>query len=166
MAVKALFETLAELTRQHQTLASLAKEKTETIKQNDVEGLRLITKQENEALKTIRRLEGSRLQAVADIIQAEESDLVPAETSISDLKPLLPEAYHEPLERLQVKLGDELRTLQRQNELNQRLIRDSLQFVHMSLDLIQPEPEEVNYSRPDDKTKPDGEGYSMFDSRA
>ncbi|WP_018922004.1 flagellar protein FlgN [Salsuginibacillus kocurii] len=167
MAVKQLFQTLADLIKQHQHLNQLAKDKMQAIKTEDLDTLTQLTKQENQTMQALRRTESERLKAITSLVMERKADLVPAEATLEDLKPLIPAEHVEVLDTFQDKLVRELNALQQQNELNQQMLKDSLQFVHMSLDLIQPSPDDdINYSAPHEREAMPAEGYSMFDSKA
>lgn len=40
-----------------------------------------------------------------------------------------------------------IETLKHQNDLNQKMIFQSLQFVNMTLDMLRPQPDQINYSQ-------------------
>jgi hypothetical protein len=54
--------------------------------------------------------------------------------------------------------------LKERNQLNQQLIHQSLQFVHLTLDMLAPQPASINYGPPQQNAAP--KRPSMFDSKA
>lgn len=53
-----------------------------------------------------------------------------------------------PLQALQENMSQVIGELHAQNELNKQLIQQTLQYVHLTLDLLQPQPESAIYERP------------------
>ena len=70
------------------------------------------------------------------------------------------------LENLKIELEEGVKRLKAQNELNQQLLEQSLQFVNLSLDMLLPEIDAFNYDRPNHEQDITGEKRSIFDSKA
>lgn len=70
----------------------------------------------------------------------------------------------EIIERLKAELIDEVTKLKERNGLNQQLIYQSLQFINVSLDMLRPQNQNLNYG--DSVKKPVKSVMAMFDSKA
>ncbi|GIN19613.1 MAG TPA: flagellar protein FlgN [Bacillus bacterium] len=158
-------ETLiANLTKQYQLHGNLLKnalKKTEVLKKGDVDSLQEIMREEQKLASAITMMENER-QTAAKVFLKKNGE---SQITITDcIAAATPEAA-ETLQALQEQLVSVIDKLQEQNELNKQLIYQSLQFVNMNLDLIQPEIESATYGKPDvnkQQTKP---GKSFFDSK-
>ncbi|WP_054636899.1 flagellar protein FlgN [Thalassobacillus sp. C254] len=165
--MKEIFESLADLVKVHQQMNDIAIQKTEVIKVNDIKGLQTVIQQETKLLKALQLAEGKRQKAVSAFL-TDHPDFVKegGEGSMNDLFSAIPQDYQKPLQTLYVGLLKEVDKLSAQNELNQQMIRDSLQFVNLSLDLLQPDQETFSYQNPHEKGQDRQLNYSAFDSRA
>ncbi|WP_096202424.1 flagellar protein FlgN [Bacillus sp. FJAT-45350] len=164
MSTKAIMDVMADLIKLHQTFNQLAVEKTEAIKNSDMPSLDKLLKQETAYVKKLRKLEEDRLFVVNQYLANE--GLVTEGVTMGNLVELVPSTEQVLLGKLQKALLSEIDRLRKRNELNQQLIEDSLRFVNLSLDLIAPEPEEVNYKRPTKTSYEENTGRSLFDSKA
>ncbi|MFZ4451065.1 flagellar protein FlgN [Salibacterium aidingense] len=165
MSVKAIFETMALLVQQHQELNKLSAQKTELIKANDTKELADLLKKESKQIRSIEQTEKKR-QAATTVFLKEKGE-TDSEGTVSVLLKHLPEDHHDPLLRLQEALLAEMAGLREKEALNRALVEDSLQFVQMTLDMIQPDPEAVHYTHPEGRDSEDRpEGFSIFDSKA
>ncbi|MFB5661005.1 flagellar protein FlgN [Alteribacillus sp. HJP-4] len=167
MALKMLFQAMAELVRLHKELRALSLEKTELLKSNDMEAFSLLLKKESKLARLIEKTEQERQQAAQEFMNAEGGSEENGMVTMNDVLDRLTDSYKEPLLTLRTSLLQEITKLQEQETLNRTMINDSLQFVQLTLDLIQPDPEAVHYSRPGDQPKKQrSEGFSTFDSKA
>lgn len=164
--MKAIFELMALLIKQHQELLHISTEKTEWIKTNNMEKLNALLKEESKKIREIEQTEMKRQQVVAQFLK--KQGVNKDEATISELLEYIPEKYHESLRKLQQALLEEMGALRKRESLNRALIEDSLHFVHLTLDMIQPDPEAVRYQHPAKETSdPDSnENISIFDSKA
>ncbi|MFB4165211.1 flagellar protein FlgN [Alteribacillus sp. JSM 102045] len=164
MSVKAIFETMALLVQQHKELNTISAKKTEYVKANDTKSLAALLKKESKHIRAIEKTERNRQDAVADFLHSRDEKETKGTVSI--LLKHLPESYHEPLLKLQEGLLQEMEKLRKKEALNRTLVEDSLRFVQITMDMIQPDPEAVHYNHPGGTDKDNREGYSMFDSKA
>lgn len=136
-----LYELLDNLIQLHKALYTLAMQKKEVLIKGKVDDLVAITRQEQQLIKGITSAEAARQQAVKDL-SAEKgfslqegrlSELIKLTTSAEEKQRLT--TYREELTRV----VDQLREA---NDLNQQLIKQSLSFVTMTLDLLTDVPED------------------------
>lgn len=136
MTQQSIKTILQQQIKLHKSLLELAKRKTAVIKENDLEQLNQLIKDEQKHIQAVGALETKRQQLTGD----------------EDIQP-------EKEELLQVII--ELKAV---NELNQDLLTQSMQFVSLNLDLLMPQPDSINYSKEDNED--DQPVRSMFDSQA
>lgn len=166
MSVHPLIDLLEQLDSVHIQMLDLAAEKKKVIIDNGVDALIRIMNQEAKLVKIMEILEEKRAAAAQEYLHEcgikSQLNLNLTELSrlvfdIEDKKKLL---------HIQEKLSDTLDRLKRANQLNQKLIEQSLSFIDLSLDIMVGRPnQEATYQHPADR------GSSMarpgiFDSRA
>ena len=143
---------LERLLRSHEDLLSLGERKTNVLKLGDMKALDVLLKEEDLQVKKLQMLEKERLLKFANVTL---SDVL--EQAESDEK--------ENLTHLQNKLFTAYETLKSRNQLNQELLEQSLQYVNMSLSMVQPDNEPAIYRNP--KGNPyQTNSTSLFDSKA
>ena len=164
MSVNKLTESLQDLVKLHKTLNELAKQKTDTVINSDISNLKLFIQKEAVLIKQLQFLETERIRAVSQL--ARERGFFMERGTIQEIVPYLQDREKETVESLQKQLLEQVTLLKQQNELNQQLIEDSLRFVNLSLDMLQPEQETGNYTRPTRDSDHGVTGRSIFDSKA
>ncbi|RSL35127.1 flagellar protein FlgN [Salibacterium salarium] len=164
MSIKAIFESMALLVQQHKELNTISAQKTELIKQNQTKELSALLKEESKHIRRMEQTEKKRQEATASYLHDKEE--TQSDGTVSVLLKHIPEDYHDPLLKLQDALFQEMTSLRKKEALNRTLVEDSLQFVQMTLDMIQPDPEAIHYTHPEADGTEKREGYSTFDSKA
>ncbi|SDN02239.1 FlgN protein [Fictibacillus solisalsi] len=152
MASAQMIPMLQKLLYVHKELNHLAAEKTDTLKKGDVAALDVLLEKENEYVKTLRNLEEQRTQ-----------------TSTLTMSKLIEQAAPEEIQQLrhlQEQLKKEYLLLKQQNQLNQQLLHQSLQFVNMSMNMLIPEPEKLTYSSSKANGYTGASSIALFDSKA
>jgi flagellar biosynthesis/type III secretory pathway chaperone len=143
---------LERLFKSHEDLLALGERKTEVLKLGDMKALDVLLKEEDLQVKKLQLIEKERLLKFANV-------------TLADVLEQADGTEKENLIQLQEQLIQIHEALKSRNELNQELLEQSLQYINMSLSMVQPETEPVTYSKP--KTN----GYnssntSLFDSKA
>lgn len=155
-----LIAILEKLYKLHESLYKLSQEKTTIIKANDMASLQLVLKDEQTHIAAINTIEMERQKLAKQFMQTNKdvtiSDCINA-TESPELK--------EKLSTLQTDIINIVDKLKEQNELNQSLIYLSLQYVNMTLDMIQPKPESFTYGKPNQQRTPKP-SFTAFDSKA
>ncbi|KTD83859.1 flagellar protein FlgN [Paenibacillus etheri] len=152
MALTTLIELLERLDEVHNQMLELAAEKKQTIMDNKVDALIDILNRESKLMKLIGQLEEQRIAAAYTVLQGVgiRSNL---NLNLTELSRLIfdPEDKARLL-HIQQKLSGTLHRLKEANELNQKLIEQSLTFIDYSLDLLVGRPnQDITYHRPSDK---------------
>lgn len=150
------------MTLLHEGMNVLAKQKTDIVKKGDVDSLRSLLKEENRQLQEIKKTEGLLVQETKAFLEqrgviADNPTLLEVIDVVEDKTPLMYEK-----ERLETQI-DELR---KQNLLNQEMLTQSLQWVQISLDLLQPDIDSYNYHRSDNERDMNQPIRTIFDSNA
>lgn len=164
MSIDPLLIILDKLEKMHKSLLKLAYHKTELIKVGDMEGLDQMLKSEQSHVAAISQLEQQRQKVVTDYLGAKEIALSGQATVADVMGAADTPQEKDKLDEVRKRLLLTIKTLKKQNDLNQKLIFQSLQFVNMTLDLLRPQPEQINYS----KTEVRGSNMAKvhFDSQA
>lgn len=155
-----LIAVLEKLYKLHESLYKLSLEKTTIIKENDMEILQKILKDEQTHIAAINTLEVERQRLAKEFLHTDK------DVTITDCIETAPLEIKEKLSSLQTNIINIIEKLKDQNELNQSLIYLSLQYVNMTLDMIQPKPESYTYGRPNTPKAPQKPSFIAFDSKA
>ncbi|MFC7685730.1 flagellar protein FlgN [Ureibacillus sp. GCM10028918] len=166
MSVRPIISILEKLEKMHQSLLKLANQKTELVKKGDMDGLDTIIKNEQSHVAAIEVLEKQRQQMVTDYLRAKGIALSDTPTVARVIEAAELEEERHQLDEISQQLMSVIDDLRKQNDLNQKLVFQSLQFVNMSLDMLQPRPEEINYSGKSARGETTAPKKSMFDSQA
>jgi flagellar biosynthesis/type III secretory pathway chaperone len=163
MSIELLTACIKKLIKIHQLFNELAEEKTECVTKGDIAHLKTLMQKETVQLKQLQRVEQERVRLVQFFM--ESKGLITEVGTLAEILPHVSDGEKEELVSLQEQIVQQIQTLKQKNQLNQQLIEDSLRFVNLSLDVLQPELETGNYQRPD---QGDDEplGRSLFDSKA
>lgn len=144
-------------------MLEISKEKTELIKTSDMDGLSKLLMKERKFVQQLSKIENEREEIVnrafRDLqIEDEEKTVTVLLNHIDN------EREKASLERAVTKLLEIIIELRQNEKLNHDLIQQSLQFVHLSLEMLQPQERNINYHKDDKKqTKTT---RSVFDSKA
>ena len=146
MSIDNIYATLEKLERMHKSLLELAYKKTEIIKVNNMEALDQMLKDEQAHVAAIDKLEQQRQMQVSEYLVAK--GLAPSDKiTVADvIKVAENDADKQKLQEVRNRLLAVINDLRKQNDLNQKLTFQSLQFVNLTLDMLRPQPSQINYS--------------------
>jgi flagellar biosynthesis/type III secretory pathway chaperone len=164
MSAEQLTDVLTKMYKLHHSLYQVATRKTDVVKKSDVEALSSIMKEENKHVMAINQLEEERKQIVVKMMSGHP--ISGNEPTLTECIELLPENERDSFLTIKDKLMNQIEKLKKLNLLNQELVYSSLQFVNLSIDLIMPQPQSMNYNKPQTKGQAGPEKRSMFDSKA
>ena len=167
MSVQPIIQILEKLEKMHKSLLELAFKKTELVKIGDMGELDSMLKNEQSHVAAIELLEKQRQQLVNDYLTEKKITIAGTPTVLHVIEVTESEIERRQLEKVREQLISVIDELKKQNDLNQKLVFQSLQFVNMTLDMLRPRPEQMNYS----SNSVRGEGNSRpkksyFDSQA
>lgn len=155
------------LTAVHEKFNEKAVQKERAVIKNDIDTLDEILKEETALIQQLRKLENTRQHVVNEWMK--KKGYVKEDVTFGKLLDTFPGEYKDELLQWKERLEEEITKLKNQNELNGQLIEDSLLFVNMSLDLMQPQQQFNNYQKPTAKGGDDDfdiGNRSLFDSKA
>jgi len=160
-----IIQALNNMTKLHRSMVALAKQKTEIIKRGDINSLQNLLKEENKHIQAIQRLEMGLKNETILFLQKNRVEM--EQPSLSAAIEIANELEKEALLQGKQELENEIRELSIQNQLNQQLLEQSLQFVNISLDLLQPDIDSYNYDRSENGAQENRQqSRSLFDSKA
>lgn len=162
MSIKQILGVMDKLNMMHRSLLKLAYHKTEVLKTSNVEGLDETIKNEQSHVAAIAQLEQQRQKAVSDFFN--EHQISMQDGTISEILTHLEGEEYKQLDGKRQELLLTIDTLRQQNDLNQKLLFQSLQFVNLTLDLLRPQPDQINYGATAGNRKTTKQG--QFDSMA
>lgn len=166
MSIELINQTLDNLEKLHKSLLELAYKKTEFIKTGDMDSLDQLLKDEQAHVAAISQLEQQRQTVVTDYLRA--NGIAPSDTPtvMEVMEAAESPSNQEQLKSSRNKLLLTVEQLKLQNDLNQKLTYHSLQYVNLTLDMLTPRSEEMNYSRDETKGNKVNKEKTYFDSQA
>ncbi|KXG08997.1 flagellar protein FlgN [Anoxybacillus rupiensis] len=164
MSAAPLIHLLEEYVELHKHLLHSAHKKTDVLKKGDMEALKTIIQDEQKHIFLISQLEKKRSDVIAALFPRSSTAEEPPTLAACIERAAEPERSE--LKKRQEELSKAVRELKEANELNQQLVQQSLQFVHMTLDLLLPQTPEINYQNPHSAASGYESGRSLFDSKA
>lgn len=148
MSIATIVATLEKLEKMHKSLFELALAKTEHIKQGDMEKLDQLIKNEQAHVAAIDKLEQQRQVMVTDYLRAKGIAFTDTPSVAEVIEVAQASEPTEALVAVRERLVELLGKLKAQNDLNQKMVMNSLQFINITLDAMRPQPrsEQFNYS--------------------
>lgn len=166
MSIENIYATLEKLERMHKSLLELAYKKTEIIKVNNMEALDRMLKDEQAHVAAIDQLEQQRQLQVTQYLRA-KGHAPTDKISVADVIMVAEnEADQQKLQDVRNRLLTIIEDLRKQNDLNQKLTFQSLQFVNLTLDMLRPQPSQINYSGNEVRGTSSMAKKTYFDSQA
>ena len=158
MSTKNLVAIMEKLLKLHQSLYELSVKKTDIIIEGNMDALNQILKDEQAHIAAISKFEDERQKVVEAILPGVEKP------TISDCVEAVDGAEKDFLNQLRTELIETVSNIKGKNELNQQMIHQSLQFVHLTMNLVAPQPVDFNYGPQAGKTP--GQSSGLFNSKA
>ncbi len=161
--MRELYEAMQRLVDLHVDLIETSQNKTEEIKQGDMEKLSKLLMQERKQVQLISQKESERQELVEKFFveknaQNEEQTMTNLLAFIDD------ETEKVEFEKVMSALIDAIVELREIEQLNKELMEQSMQLVQLSLDMLQPSINRMNY---DGKQNiQESSKRSVFDSKA
>ena len=163
MLVQALLKTMTTLIDLHESLLSVAVEKTTRLKENNMEGFNQLLKIEQKHVQALEQLEKVRMQEAKDLAVSLNLKDTASVTSILDALPN--DNERKALEEKATTLLAFIVDIKQQEDLNRQLLKQSLQFVQLQMDLLEPSVESLTYGNKKAHDDPTSK-RSVFDSKA
>ncbi|TFJ93301.1 flagellar protein FlgN [Lentibacillus salicampi] len=162
MSVQPIIQSLEKLISLHKGLFDLSKQKTGIVKDGSVDKLQSLLVNERKYVQAVEQAEADRQKNVREWAASRGLDFNNA-TITGILGTLSDEKVKEKLERTAINLTHLMTQLKQQEQLNQGLIKQSMQFVDLSLNMMTPSLKHMNYGGKKSAGSPE---RSVFDSKA
>lgn len=166
MSIEVICSTLEKLERMHKSLLELALKKTELIKTNNMEALDQMLKDEQAHVAAIDKLEQQRQKTVTEYLEAKGFASSDNMTVADVIEVAEQQAEKKTLSAIRERLLLIINDLQQQNDLNQKLVFQSLQVINLTLDSLRPRTEQINYSSSEIRRTNQVSKKSYFNSQA
>lgn len=166
MSVETICSTLTKLEKMHKSLLELAIKKTEIITAGDIEALDQMLKDEQAHVAAIDKLEQQRQKQVTDYLGAKGIASIDKATVADVIEVAEQQIEKDMLSAVRNRLLQIINDLKKQNDLNQKLVFQSLQFVNLTLGSLRPQNEQINYSGSEIRGTNKVAKKSFFDSQA
>ncbi|MFC4023857.1 flagellar protein FlgN [Oceanobacillus longus] len=155
-------QSLEQLVKIHEDLLAVSNEKTRTVKEGSIDHLQSLLVRERKLIRLLEQAESKRKISVEALCKA--NDMAVEDATITNiLQQVKNEAEQVKMENAAIKLTAVITKLKQQEQLNQVLISQSMQFVQISLELMSPTLKSMNYGV---KSEADTSSRSVFDSKA
>jgi hypothetical protein len=163
LSIKPIIQSLLKLIDVHKELLTISEQKTELVKAGTIDKLQQLLVKERKQIRLLEQLEGKRQLEAEEWLSLQGLPLNDA-TITTILENLNNESEKVEIRKASEQLTSYVMKLKQQESLNQALINQSLEFVQLSLDLLNPSISNMNYG----KQKQEKESYnrSIFDSQA
>lgn len=162
MSIQKMTSVIEELCQAHEILLKVTQDKTTFIKDGELDKLTSLLAQERKGIRLIEKLENKRSQNLVELKQ--QGTLSEETTTITEILQSLPENEEaKQLGKSATRLTQAIVEIRDQEQLNQELLKQSMQFVQLSLNMMNPSIENMNYNQKQEETTID---RSAFDSKA
>jgi len=163
MSVQNIIKVMEELVMEHRSLIEIVEKKTATIKLNDMDALSNLLMKERKLVQSITRIEAKRQKAVDNFFHSVGVSNV--DQSVSELLEWIDDtALKAQMEQHITALVEEIVKLKQVEQLNKELLEQSMAFVQVSLDMLNPTIHNMNYNNK--HTEKPLHHTSVFDSKA
>lgn len=163
LVVDKLFEILKKEIEIYGSLEQISSRKTDIIVEGKVSELENIVKLEQSMVVKIAKLEDKREQIVNQL--SEQLNIQSSEVTISELVKYLGDEQAEKLKSFQDKMVSTLNKLKDANQLNSKLIKNSLDYIDFSINLITAADAGSNNYGNSGQVKDDSKKRNFFDAR-
>ena len=140
--VNDLMDILEQETKIYEELLKLSKDKIDIIAKGKVIELDEITKTEQALVLKVGKLEAFREKIVNDLSQELRTN--PWDLTISELIRYLDKNQAQRFEEYKTKLLNTINEIKTTNELNSKLIQNSIEYINFSVNVLSTIPEEGN----------------------
>ncbi|GLB60194.1 flagellar protein FlgN [Cytobacillus sp. NCCP-133] len=164
MSAEKMIKTLQNLLLLYKSLNQIALKKTEVIKKGNADSLNVLINEEQKHITGITKWEKLLMDDAKQFLLKKGMTVETPSLSDSIMHSSIEEK--QTLIDLKNDLTGQVNLLKQQNNLNQQLLEQSLQFVNMSLDMLLPAIDSFNYEPPNHLQDLSEDKRSIFDSKA
>lgn len=161
MSVRKIIESLEKLISIKTYLLNISQEKTGIVTEGSVDQLQALLVKERKYIRVLEQAESDRKIATDEWLL--QNNLAGESITVTEILTILDdETEKQELEQTTIALTEIMLALKQQEQLNQELIQQSMKFVQMSLDVMNPSINQMNYGSKEKQTV----SRSVFDSKA
>lgn len=157
-------ENIEKLLHEHEQLLEISHQKTDLIKNSEMEALVKVLLEEKKVMQIIMQLEDEREKLVSLLFRTLHIDGSIDKTVTNLLSYLEDDAEKEQLAQLITPLIETITALKANEDLNSQLLEQSMQFIQLSLSMMDPTTQKVSYGEKSQQTQQIDR--SVFDSKA
>lgn len=154
---------IVQLKDAHGELLTIINAKTALIKDGKMDEFQKLLMSERKHLQKLNQLEDKRIdqtEKIFDTLHINTED-----KNVTILLEHLPEGKEkESLEKATAELIDQIVEIKHVEQLNTELVQQSMEFIQLSLDMLQPSIRNMNYNQKTNQST--GNNKSVFDSKA
>ncbi|OZU88801.1 flagellar protein FlgN [Virgibacillus indicus] len=164
MSVQTIIKSLEKLVNLHMELLEISLEKTKIVKDGSIDNLQAVLLKERKTVRAVEQAEAKRQTEVEEWFARKR--LPTGDATITNMLELVTEEQEKTtLGKITIKLTETITKLKQQEQLNHALINQSMQFVQLSLDMMNPSIKNMNYGNKKG-SEPETNKRSVFDSKA
>lgn len=163
MSTDNVIQSMQKLVKLHKQMYDISVLKTEVVKEGNMDAMHSILAKERLLTQHIEKEENIRVEHVEKWFMDQQLPIEIERTNTNMLDRLQGNEESQ-LEKVTTDLTYVIKDIKEQENLNHGLIQQSLQFVHMSLHMLQPSIEQMNYGKK--KEQQPNVKRSVFDSKA
>ncbi|MFA1821341.1 flagellar protein FlgN [Virgibacillus oceani] len=162
MSTQPIIVSLEALISFHERLLGMSEQKTVLIKDGAIEELQSLLVKERKEIRLLEQAEEKRQAEVDTWFRERQAHQDATITGMFEI--LTDDAEKKELEETTIKLTKMITKMKQQEELNQALLNQSMQFVQLNMSMMNPALKEINYGKQKQKATP--MNRSVFDSQA
>jgi flagellar biosynthesis/type III secretory pathway chaperone len=149
LSIQGLLQTMDKLIQIHLSMLELSEQKTNILVHNQVDKLNKIVNKETNLIKQITKLDQQRIEDISEFLLQKGYRPNPNITVGDLIKLVVKVEEKKSLADKQDQLLGTIGKLRELNQLNQKLVEQSLSFLEFSIDLILgPSEDDVVYQNP------------------
>lgn len=159
--------TFEDIVAVQEQLVNLSQRKRDILVQGNIDSLSKLIQEESKLVRILGKMEEERIFQMKEYLKSR--GILSEEFTLAQLLQIIPEkADQAEIQELADKLQKTIQQLQQHNELNAKLIQDSLKYVNDSIELMTDQSKEtINYQRPAGNAKAQStSARSFFDTKA
>lgn len=165
MTIQPLIAVLGDMLRLYEELLAIADLKKDAIIQNRTNDLSRLTNQESRHLKKLNEMESEREVLVKEYFAAVGIAANPGRTLTELAQIVCKIEEKQELMEIRRRLTETLSRLKEKNQLNAKLIENSLQYIEFTLDILMPS-DDNGYDNPNSSPSRTGNQRGIFEARA
>lgn len=159
--IRLMTDLLEEEYKLYGHLLTLSRRKQDILVTGDIKNLDQITKQEEQIIRQVGRIEGERVGATAEL--AREIGIPEAEMTLARVIPFVSPETRDRLEDYHRRMIATLGEIDKVNEQNSQLIKQSLSYIDFVINLTTEDSQPTYH--PGTKNKESGPASRLFDKK-